>query len=117
MNKIINIILSTIGFFVGMIIIFMILLKLTNHSPTIEQIILTITSLIAVMVYRMKFQLGKFTEFMENTKDSITNLKDEIKEIKQEFKQLNNKIDNKFEKLEDKFNNIDKQLMLIEQRI
>jgi len=106
MNKIINIILSTIGFFVGMIIIFMILLKLTNHSPTIEQIILTITSLIAVMVYRMKFQLGKFTEFMDNTKESINELKSDIKEIRQDNKELKNLI-----------HNIDKRLILIEQKI
>ena len=106
MNKIINIILSTIGFFVGMIIIFMILLKLTNHSPTIEQIILTITSLIAVMFYRMKFQLGKFTEFMDNTKESINELKSDIKEIRQDNKELKNLI-----------HNIDKRLILIEQKI
>lgn len=106
MNKILNIILSIVAFVVSMTIIFMIILKLTNHSPTLEQINLTIISLIAVMVYRMKFQLGVFTEFMKSTRDSTNDLKEDIKELRQDNKEFKNL-----------FHNIDKKLMLIEQKI
>lgn len=47
----------------------------------------------------MKFQMGKFTGFMENTKE-------EMKELKYEVKELKNMI-----------HNMDKRLIVIEQKI
>lgn len=82
MKKTINNIITTVLIFLGIIAIYMLLLKLTNHSPTLEQINIAITGLMAGIVYKMKFHLGKITEFMENTKESIREIKEDIENLR-----------------------------------
>ncbi|MFH1971890.1 MAG: hypothetical protein ABIJ18_00250 [archaeon] len=71
---------SNISFYVLIIIaIIMIIIKLTGHSPTMDQIILTIVSAMFIVVIKNQYDLGKS--------------KGEASGIKRELNLLNKKVD------------------------
>ncbi|PIN81682.1 hypothetical protein COV11_01405 [Candidatus Woesearchaeota archaeon CG10_big_fil_rev_8_21_14_0_10_30_7] len=86
MKKLFNDFILIIGILLSIAVIYMALLKLTNHSPTLAQMNSAFIGIITTIIFKLKFNTGKFTEFMERTKE-------DLKELKFEIKESNNKLD------------------------
>jgi len=103
MRKFVDLLISV--FYIGFlfIVIYMILLKLTGHSPTIDQIIVSLSVGTAVMVIKIFYDTGKFSAYMEHNKDDIREIKTDVNDIRKE--------------MSSKFEKINKELILIKTKL
>src|SRR3989344_2877689 len=76
-EKLLNIII----WIFGILIIYWLVLKLTNHSPTIEQVGVGIFVLIATLVFKNEYKSGRIDEFRSNTEKELSLIKNKVDKI------------------------------------
>lgn len=91
-----------IGYGIMLLVIYMLILKLTNHSPLLETV--TGGMIIAVLI-----NIGRTENHMETTKKTFTRIRYELDEIKKEVR--------KIDVLEKKIDFVDTRLARIEQKL
>ena len=90
--KIIDIISKILVIAAFFLVCYMIILKLTNHSPTLSQFNTTMIFLLMGFSIRTQYKLGKFDEFMEQSKEDMSEVKGNIKEITKDLHKLDKKV-------------------------
>ena len=83
----------------GVILIYWILLKLTNHSPTIDQLTLVGVGILGGLLFKQQYDIGKLDGKFESFKDSCN----------KEFARM----DNRIEKVESRLTKIEESLSMI----
>ncbi len=73
--------LNVIIWIFGILIIYWLVLKLTNHSPTIEQVAVGIFVLVNSLVFKNEYKLGKFDEFKDNTTKELSFIRNKVDKI------------------------------------
>lgn len=106
MRKIIDIIVLVTGMVLSIIVIYMTLLKLTGHSPTLDQMNSGFIAIMVVALWRVEFYLGRYDLFMARTGDDIKEVRDDVKELRIEVKSELKEMNQKFEKMNEKFDKI-----------
>lgn len=91
MRKGLSLLVSLFSILFFVLVIYMILRKLTGHSPTVEEINIMLTLGIGGLIFKMNFDIGQFTEFTQRSKE-------DIREVKSYMRELNNKFDGLLEK-------------------
>ncbi|MEK6857621.1 MAG: hypothetical protein AABX39_03460 [Nanoarchaeota archaeon] len=87
----------------GVLLIYWILLKLTNHSPTIEQLTLVGVGILGGLLFKQQYDIGKLDGKFESFKDNCN----------KEFA----RIDNRFDKFEYRFEKVESRLSKIEESL
>ena len=67
-------------------IIFLVLLKLTGHSPSMEELLLALVVGLLLESLRIENKLGEFSEFKNNTKTKLEEIARDVKDIKKSRK-------------------------------
>lgn len=98
MEKITNIIAQVIVWVVGIVVIYMIILKILGHSPSYNVIIVALMVLIAGKVYHHGFELGALREFRKTVVDSFQRVKEDIGDLREDIKEVNKTV----KRIEDK---------------
>lgn len=97
--KKLNLIIKIISFILAIALVYMVLLKLTNHSPTIDVILLVGLGVVITVLFsfnkKLNYHIGKFDSFME-----------QFKEFSKDFKQMKNQ----YNRLDIRLENIDKTI-------
>lgn len=88
MEKITNLIAQVIIWVVGIVVIYMIILKILGHSPSYEVIIVGLVVLVAGKVYHHGFELGALKEFRKTVVDSFQRVKEDIGNLREDIKCL-----------------------------
>ena len=82
----IELVIKTIMWILGIIVIYMLVLKIAGHSPTLESILLVFVGIIGTNLlfinYKIGKQEGKFNQFEYKIKDSFERMKKDLEEIK-----------------------------------
>lgn len=73
--------LNVLIFILGILVIYWIILKLTNHSPTIEQLMIAGITSIAVVLFRHEYKLGKLDEFRVHTIKELEFIRTKVEKI------------------------------------
>ncbi|MEK6857122.1 MAG: hypothetical protein AABX39_00885 [Nanoarchaeota archaeon] len=71
-----SVIVATLA--LSLLAIYMLVLKLTNHSPTLAEMNFAITVITLGIICDIKFHIGKFTEFSERAKEELKEIKNKI---------------------------------------
>ncbi len=86
----IEITLTSITIVFALLVIFLLLWKLLGSSPTIEEITLGLTTILASWLINLSYKFGKSegqqNQFEKNVKDSFERVREDLKEIKQKLK-------------------------------
>lgn len=92
MKNFIEILLYTIIWTLGLIAIYMLILKITNHSPTIDEIqniifgvLATIVLAIIIQFSNIYYRLGKIETIQKYMKIDIESIKNDLSYIKKEI--------------------------------
>ena len=97
---------SILAFIMAMVVIYMLLMKLTGHSPTSFEVlswsvgmVLALEVVIVSVLFPIKTSLGKLEEFKKNTKDfqkqtimEINNIKKNQTTFQYDLNEIKNKI-------------------------
>lgn len=84
----------------GIALIYMLILKITGHSPTFETVTLAFIGIFGVALLHLYYHFGQsntfvketFPRFERNVKDSFDKIKEEFGEIRSELKQIKQKL-------------------------
>ncbi|MBI5064941.1 hypothetical protein HZA97_01780 [Candidatus Woesearchaeota archaeon] len=91
-KDLINLVVSILSIVCFLVVIYMILLKLTGHSPTLDEITVALSVGIGIMVINIFYTTGKFSS-------SIEHIQEDIKELKLDLKEFKKETSSKFEKI------------------
>lgn len=69
----------------SIIVIYWIILKLTNHSPTIEQIIAGFGGIISTFMFHHHYKLGRLDEFKKQTEKEFERTHNKLDKIDSEI--------------------------------
>lgn len=94
----------------ALIFIYMVLLKLTGHSPTIEQLNFAATLMVAGLVFKMMFSQGKFTEFTSYAKNEFQESKEEFRIVNEKLHEIDKKVEVRFTQMDARLDRIDAKL-------
>ncbi len=72
----------------SVVIIYFLILKLTDHSPTDIIILYSFITLLILSMFKVQYDLGGFKEFSQGAKHSFKNIKEDNLEIKREIKEI-----------------------------
>lgn len=86
---------TVVSWIMSCIVIYMILLKITGHSPTLDQIVVVIVSVNFAVASTLMFKFGRMEEFMKSSKitfkkigDDFNKMKVDISDIKKDVLEL-----------------------------
>ena len=86
----IEITLTSITVAFALLVIFLLLWKLLGSSPTIEEITLGLTAILASWLINLSYKFGKSegqqNQFEKNVKDSFQRIREDLIEIKQKLR-------------------------------
>lgn len=86
----IEITLTSITVIFALLVIFLLLWKLLGSSPTIEEITLGLTTILASWLINLSYKFGKSegqqNQFEKNVKESFARIRDDLTEIKQKLR-------------------------------
>jgi len=97
-----DLVTKAVMWILGIIAIYMLILKITGHSPTIDTILMTVIGILAVGLLNLYYHFGEinnfinrtFPRFENNIKESFEKAKDDSKELKEEFKKFREDLTN-----------------------
>lgn len=78
-KKIVEIITDVIAAIILLYVAFLILQKLSGHSPTTEEILVVATAALVVEMFRIEYKLGEMNEFKINVLDDLREIKKYLK--------------------------------------
>lgn len=77
---------KTIMWILGIIVIYMLILKITGHSPTAEAVIIAFTGIIVTNLLFLNYKIGrheeKFNNIRKDIKESFERIKADLEVIK-----------------------------------
>ena len=113
LQKTFDILLKLLFYVITSAVIYMLVLKLTNHSPLLETVIAGAVIAIVVKLFDIHHTLGRNEEqlkmHMEITKHTFTRVWNEFSEIKKEVKKIDH-IEHKIDSLDHRLERIEKKL-------
>lgn len=85
-----DLITKAIMWILGIAAIYMLLLKITDHSPTIDAILTTVIGIMAMGLLNLYYHFGEFNNFIKETfprferniQESFDRVKEDLTEIK-----------------------------------
>jgi hypothetical protein len=86
-SDLIDILISMFIVVMGIITSYLLLLKIFGHSPITEIVMGAIATIIAGGILMLHKEFGKFSEFVETTKNSFKVVKDDVGEVKSDLKE------------------------------
>lgn len=87
-NDIVDRVLIGLIVILAIVVAVSLILKLTNHSPIDVTILYSLVAIIIVSLFKVHYDLGKFGEFSENTKESFHLMREEHQQIKQDLTEI-----------------------------
>ncbi len=120
LNKCIDISVQWLIYILSAIVIYMLILKLTDHSPIFEAVIATGLGIIAGIIYKQGNRLSRIEALMEThialTKNTFGRIWHELDEIKREVKRIP-LIEERLRNMEKRLDSTDGRLARIERKL
>ncbi len=87
-RDVIDVVIAMFSIMLFFVVIYMILLKLTGHSPTLDQITVALSVGTGILVVKIFYDTGRFSSSIENTQEDVKELKSDFEDLRKEFHSL-----------------------------
>lgn len=104
-------------YIISILIIYMLILKLTNHSPLFETIVAGGVGFLIVNTFKMENRFGKIENHMEVTKRTFGRIGHELDEIKKEVNGTKNEVKRIEIMLDERMKHVDRRMDHLEMRL
>lgn len=94
-----EVILNIAVWALGIFLAYWIILKLTNHSPTLDQINTGILLLVITLIFKQQNTLGTLEEFKRNTTKEFEKVHQRMEAFENRMNSIEHKFDTKFDTL------------------
>ncbi len=89
-----DLITKTVMWILGIIVVYMLIVKILGHSPTTEAIVLSLMGIFGMGLLHLYYHYGQFNNFTKETfprfekniKESFARVKEDLEEIKRKMK-------------------------------
>ncbi|GEM_PF-4650835 len=105
---------------ISILVIYMLILKLTNHSPLFETIIAGGVGFLIVNTFKVENRFGKMENHMETTKRTFAKIGQEFDKMNARIDSVNDRlhhIENKVDRMDERMNGMDGRLARIERKL
>jgi len=103
-----------------LLVIYMLILKLTNHSPLLEIVIAGLVIQLLMKNSKIDNQLGRIENYMETSKRTFTKIGQEFEKVNTRIDSVNDRlhaIENKVDRMDERMNGMDSRLARIEHKL
>ena len=106
-----EVILNIVVWSLGIFLTYWIILKLTNHSPTLDQINTGILLLVITLIFKQQHSLGTLEEFKRNTTKDFERVHQRMEAFENRMNSIEHKFDTKFDYLNRKIDVLTKAVL------